>query len=218
METILGSEIQIAAGPLLLNADLLVPPAARGMVVFVDGSAGSRHSAPNRTVAGELNESRMATLLVDLVTDDEERAERLGGRRPGGVERLTGRLLQVLDWLADDLTLSRLPVGLFAAGLGAVPALDVAAARPRTVRAVVSRAGRADLSTRLAGVIAPTLLIVGGEDRTLLPLNRHALLSLRCLKCLDIVAGVKELSEQPGGPEYIALLARRWFETHLVPQ
>ena len=215
METLLGSEIQIP-GPVMLPADLVVPPGATGIVIFAHGTGSGRHSPRNRAVAGQINEGRMATVLADLLTEDEEHRDRFGGSLRFDIGLLTSRLIQIVDWVEADMTLSALPLGLFGASTGAAAALDAAALRPKIVRAVVSRGGRPDLATHLPDVHAPTLLIVGGEDAGVLPLNQEALRALTCVKRLDIVPTATHLFEEPGCLERVAVLAREWLQTYLV--
>jgi putative phosphoribosyl transferase len=165
--------VRLAAGGVRLAADLAIPAAANGVVLFAHGSGSGRLSPRNRLVAAKLQQAGLATLLLDLLTAEEETAERAGGRRRFDVQLLAGRLAAALDWLATGRRTGGLPVGLFGASTGAGAALLVAADRPAAVAAVVSRSGRPDLAGAVLGrVRAPTLLVVGGRDRTVLALNR----------------------------------------------
>jgi putative phosphoribosyl transferase len=214
-QSIIGDEVRIPAGPVALSADLVVPPQAIGLVLFAHGSGSSRHSPRNRYVAGELNDGRIATLLADLLTEQEEADDMAGSRLRFDIDLLTSRLVQIADWLQTTDATANLPLGLFGASTGAAAALDTAAMRPEVVRAVVSRGGRPDLATRLEGVRAPTMLIVGGNDPTVIGLNQQALRALTCIKRLDVVRGATHLFEEPGCLEEVASLARRWFTKFL---
>ena len=215
IESIVTNELQIPAGPVWLSADLVIPPDATGIVAFAHGSGSSRHSPRNRFVAGELHEGGFATLLADLLTKHEEDVDERDGRFRFDITLLGERVVQLIDWIANDRTLARLPLGLFGASTGAAAALDAAAARPRSVRAVVSRGGRPDLSAHLTRVHAPTLLIVGGDDEVVLRLNQQALRTLACPRNLEVVHGATHLFEEPGCLERVAALARTWFEEYL---
>lgn len=214
--SIAGVEVQIPAGPVSLSADLMIPPDAIGLVLFAHGSGSGRHSPRNRYVAGELNDGRIATLLADLLTEREERADQTSGQFRFDIGLLTNRLVTIADWLQTDPTTSKLPLGLFGASTGAAAALDTASARPAIVRAVVSRGGRPDLATRLNAVQAPALLIVGGRDPEVIRLNQLALRALTCIKRLDVVPGATHLFEEPGCLERVSSLARSWF-TEFLP-
>ena len=200
------------AGPDGLPGHLTVPEHAGGLVVFAHGSGSGRNSPRNRAVAEVLRCAGMATLLVDLLTPEEEAA-----RGPVfDVELLAGRLAAVARWAGAEPSCADLPLGYFGASTGAAAAL-VAAARDETVRAVVSRGGRPDLAgPALAGVRAPTLLIVGGHDLQVLELNRAAQAQLRCENRLAVVPGASHLFEEPGTLRAAAELARDWFATHLA--
>ncbi len=176
-------------------------------MVFAHGSG--RHSPRNQYVADLLQQSGLGTLLLDLLTPDEDRLR-------CNIDLLSARLIQTVDWLSGDAATSRLRIGCFGASTGAAAALVAAARRADTVRAVVSRGGRADLAgPALAVVDAPTLLIVGGRDPTVVELNRHAFDQLRCDKDLRIIPGATHLFEEPGALDKVAELARDWFVTWL---
>jgi putative phosphoribosyl transferase len=195
------------------NADLSVPTNPKGIVLFAHGSGSSRHSPRNRYVAAVLNEAGLATLLMDLLTPDEDVVE---NRFDIGL--LADRLAAATDRLADHDELKSLRVGYFGASTGGGAALVAAAQRPQIVGAVVSRGGRPDLAgDALPHVRAPTLLVVGGEDRPVIGMNREALAELRCEKRLEIVPGATHLFEEPGALEEVARLARTWFELYLAP-
>jgi putative phosphoribosyl transferase len=193
-----------------LAGQLVTPADPGGIVIFAHGSGSSRHSPRNRYVAEVLNAEGLATLLLDLLTEDEERSR----ANVFDVELLAGRLRAATDWVADWL--HALPVGYFGASTGAAAALCAAAEPDCPVRAVVSRGGRPDLAgDRLTRVTAPTLLIVGGRDEAVVDLNRQALAMLRCESRMQIVPGATHLFEEHGALEQVADLAADWFTAHL---
>lgn len=194
-----------------LDGDLTVPAHPRGVVLFAHGSGSSRHSPRNRMVAGVLADAGLATLLVDLLTvaEDTEVDRRFD------IGLLTGRLATAADWL--HRTTGRLPLGVFGASTGAAAALRLAADRPAEVRAVVSRGGRPDLAgdETLRRVRAPTLLLVGGADETVLALNERAAAELPATHRLVVVPGATHLFAEPGALERVAAEARAWFADNL---
>ena len=196
------------------GADLLVPPGAEGVVLFAHGSGSSRHSPRNKFVAAQLREARLATLLIDLLTPQEDEVY----RTRFDIGLLTERLAEAARSLAHEPQTKHLPVGLFGASTGAAAALEVAAAMPEAIRAVVSRGGRPDLASRAAlrKVKAATLLIVGGDDTGVIELNEQAYAELGCEKRLEIVPGATHLFEEPGKLEAVAGLAAQWFSRHLA--
>jgi putative phosphoribosyl transferase len=203
-----------------MAGDLIIPPSARGIVLFAHGSGSSRHSPRNRYVAQELQKAGMATLLMDLLTTEEERLdEATGGSLRFDIGLLASRLEAASGWVRTNPSIKDLPVGYFGASTGAAAALVAAAAEWRgKVSAVVSRGGRPDLAHEALGAVrAPTLLIVGGEDRVVIGLNQQALARLACEKRLEIVPGATHLFEEPGTLEQVAALAAEWFERHLRP-
>jgi dienelactone hydrolase len=208
--------VRIAAGPVSLAGDLVLPARADGLVLFAHGSGSSRKSPRNRYVAGVLQEAGFATLLMDLLTLDEEHAERAGARRRFDIDLLAGRLTGATDWVTAHPDTSGLPIGYFGASTGAAAALVAAAQRPGSIQAVVSRGGRPDLAgAALPRVTAPTLLIVGSLDDVVIDLNRAALARLTVDARLEIVPGATHLFEEPGTLEEVARLARDWFRRHL---
>jgi dienelactone hydrolase len=208
--------VHVAAGPVVLEGDLTVPAGARGVVLFAHGSGSSRHSPRNRSVAEALHQGGLATLLVDLLTADEERQERYARHLRFDIGLLADRLAGAADWLLREPQTRDLRVGYFGASTGGGAALVAAAERPEAVGAVVSRGGRPDLAGPALGrVRAPTLLIVVGDDIPVIPLNREALDRLRCEKRLEIVPGASHLFEEPGTLERVAELARSWFARYL---
>lgn len=199
-----------------LNGDLVVPDEAAGLVVFAHGSGSSRHSSRNRWVAGELERAGLATLLMDLLTADEDRIDARTGQLRFDIALLTRRVSGVLDWLPGQHAVRGLPIGLFGASTGAAAALGVAAHRPEAVRAVVSRGGRPDLASEdLAGVRAPTLLVVGGRDTEVLGFNRHAAEQLSGPQEVRVVEGATHLFEEPGALDTVSAAAADWFGRHL---
>jgi putative phosphoribosyl transferase len=209
--------IRITAGAVLLEGNLSLPVGASGVVLFAHGSGSSRHSPRNRYVARLLNAAKLATLLIDLLTPDEEAIDLRTAHLRFDIELLAERLIAATDWLTQQQATRQLRVGYFGASTGAGAALVAAPERPELVGAVVSRGGRPDLAgSALARVRAPTLLIVGGNDFPVIELNQAALAQLRCEKQLVIVPGATHLFEEPGALDAVARLAREWFERHLT--
>jgi dienelactone hydrolase len=199
-----------------LKGDLVVPVNARRLVVFAHGSGSSRFSERNRYVAGLLNDAGLATLLFDLLTEEEEPIDRYSRALRFDIPLLASRLTATVDWAAGHATTRGMTLGLFGASTGAAAALITAAARPDRVQAVVSRGGRPDLATTaLPRVQAPTLFIVGGHDQQVLTLNRQATQQLHTTHHLAIVPQATHLFEEPGALEQVATLARDWFDRHL---
>lgn len=206
------SSILIPAGGVSLPGTLGLPEPALGVVLFAHGSGSSRHSPRNRFVASELHRAGIATLLFDLLTEPEA----LDRRNVFDIPVLADRLLAAVRWTLEDPRTATLPTGLYGASTGAAAAL-VAAARAPGIRAVVSRGGRPDLAGAwLHRVCAPTLLIVGGDDRHVLEFNRKALAALCCTRKLAVVAGATHLFEEPGTLEEASKLATEWFVRNLV--
>ncbi|MFC7326834.1 dienelactone hydrolase family protein [Marinactinospora rubrisoli] len=208
--------VRMDAAGTLLNGDLTLFPEARGVVVFAHGSGSSRYSPRNRAVAQALNSARFATLLFDLLTDEEEIEDRDTARVRFDIPLLTERLNGAVTWLAEREDVRDLPVGLFGASTGAAAALGCAAALPRQVAAVVSRGGRPDLAgPALEQVTAPVLLIVGGADDDVLALNDTAARRMHCVTKLHVVPGATHLFEEPGALAEVADTASGWFERYL---
>jgi putative phosphoribosyl transferase len=210
-------QVRIPAGPVQLEGVLGIPPGAQGIVLFAHGSGSSRHSPRNRAVAETLRQAGLATLLMDLLTLEEEAIDQRTGQLRFNISLLARRLVSATDWLTRSSETRQLKVGYFGASTGAGAALMAAAERPDVVRAVVSRGGRPDLAgAALAQVWAPALLIVGGNDAPVIALNRQALPQLKGEKRLEIIPGATHLFEEPGALEAVAVLAREWFLRHLV--
>ena len=214
--TVQQRAVEIPADGVRLAGDLVVPPAARGIVVFAHGSGSGRFSPRNRAVAEVLARAGLATLLMDLLTEQEEAVDLRTRHLRFDIGLLGRRVVATVDWLASEPSTSELPVGCFGASTGAAAALIAAAERPARVGAVVSRGGRPDLAgDALRRVRAPTLLIVGGNDPEVLRLNEEALAALSGEARLEVVPGAGHLFEEPGALERVALLARDWFLRHL---
>ena len=208
--------IRVPAGQVMLDGDLVIPAGAMGIALFAHGSGSSRHSPRNRFVAGVLHEAGLATLLMDLLTPDEEAVDIHTAHLRFDITLLAERLARATDWIADYQDTNQLRIGYFGASTGGGAALVAAADRPDMVDAVVSRGGRPDLAGEaLPRVRAATLLIVGGNDAPVIQMNRDALARLRCEKRLEIVLGATHLFEEPGALERVALLARDWLAEHL---
>jgi putative phosphoribosyl transferase len=200
-----------------LNGDLGLPADARGLVIFAHGSGSSRHSPRNRAVAEVLQHGRMGTLLLDLLTEIEDRTDAATAEFRFNIELLADRLVGAIDWAQAHPHTSSLPIGLFGASTGAAAALIAAARRPDVVHAVVSRGGRPDLADAALDVVAaPTLLIVGGRDDVVIALNQQALTRLKSTKELQIVPGATHLFEEPGALSRVSQLATTWFERYLA--
>lgn len=212
--------VRVAVSGAGLTADVTLPQRPFGMILFAHGSGSSRHSPRNRMVAAALNDAGFGTVLMDLLTGDEERAEAQTGHLRFDIGLLAARLTGAADWMAGGgvpgLTGTRF--GLFGASTGAAAALVTAAQRPDLVRSVVSRGGRPDLAgDALGGVRAPTLLIVGGRDPQVLALNESALPRLGGPSWLETVPGATHLFEEPGALDRVAALAAGWFSRYLAP-
>ena len=215
--TVAYHSVQIPAAGAELEADIVVPQLARGLVLFAHGSGSSRFSPRNQYVAEQLQHAGLATALADLLTPAEEQADTRTGDLRFDIGLLAARLAAVTDWLAGQEPTAGLSLGLFGASTGAAAALVAAAARPTHVRAVVSRGGRPDLAGEfLPQVHQPTLLIVGQRDPAVLELNRQAMQKLAGETQLVIVPGASHLFEEPGALEHVARLARDWFIEHLT--
>ncbi|HEY3203523.1 MAG TPA: dienelactone hydrolase family protein [Thermoanaerobaculia bacterium] len=209
--------VRVPAGPVLLDGNLSVPEDAIGIVLFAHGSGSSRHSPRNRAVASELQAGGLATLLLDLLTPEEEAVDEQTAELRFDITLLAKRLVDVTRWLTEEARTRKLPVGYFGSSTGGGAALVAAAALPGDVRAVVSRGGRPDLAgPALSGVKAPTLLIVGGDDTTVLALNREALERIPAEKELAIIPHATHLFPEPGALAEVARLASEWFQRHLA--
>lgn len=204
---------------LTLAGNLRVPPEPAGIVVFVHGSGSGRFSPRNQFVARSLHNIGIATLLLDLLTEQEEILDQVHGHLRFNIALLSERVLGATQWLFTQPEVAHLKLGYFGASTGAAAALVAAAQQPRLVAAVVSRGGRPDLAgDMLEQVQAPTLLIVGSRDEIVIRLNEEAYAHLHVEKHLEIVAGATHLFEEPGTLEQVATLAGQWFTRHLASQ
>jgi dienelactone hydrolase len=205
--------VSIPIGNVRLEGDLTVPEKATGVVLFAHGSGSSRHSPRNRFVAKMLQLGGFATLLLDLLTEEEELVDERTAQFRFDIELLASRLVAAIDWLGHHRETEHLAIGLFGASTGGGAALVAAASRPGNVAAVVSRGGRPDLAgAALPLVVAPTLLIVGSFDRDVILLNRDAMDRMRADVALELVRGATHLFEEPGTLDEVARLAVGWFK------
>jgi putative phosphoribosyl transferase len=217
MDTNLDRPVHIPLGPITLEGNLAVPVGAHGVVLFAHGSGSGRHSPRNRFVAQALRAGGLATLLIDLLTIDEEQVDMRTAHLRFDIGLLASRLVGATDWLQQHPITGLLRVGYFGASTGGGAALVAAAQRHGAVGAVVSRGGRPDLAgAALPYVQAPTLLLVGGDDGPVIAMNQEALAQLHCVKQLEIIPGASHLFEEPGTLEQVARLARDWFSHHLA--
>jgi len=209
--------VHIPVSGVTIEGDLIVPANAIGLVIFAHGSGSSRFSRRNRAVAEVLSGAGFATLLLDLLTREEESADERTGQFRFDIDRLAVRVIAAIDWSGTQRALAPLPIGCFGASTGAAAALMAAAARPARVRAVISRGGRPDLADDvLPRVEAPTLLIVGGHDEPVIELNEAARRRLRAPAQTVIVPGATHLFEEPGALDQVARLALEWCQLYLT--
>ncbi|SEK55972.1 dienelactone hydrolase family protein [Nitrosovibrio tenuis] len=207
--------VRIPAHGVFLNADLAIPAEAKAIVAFAHGSGSGRHSPRNRYVAETLNEYKFATLLADLLTEEEEIVDMRTRHLRFDIPMLADRLIDIAAWLQREPQTKHLKIGWFGASTGAGAALIAAARHPENLIAVVSRGGRPDLAgDYLPKVSVPVLLIVGENDPQVIDLNEEALSRLNAQSKLEIVPGATHLFEEPGTLEAAALLAAKWFQKH----
>lgn len=205
-------EVVIKINDIQLSGILALPPHAKGIIIFAHGSGSSRLSIRNNFVARELQKTGMATLLMDLLTE-EEASDR---SNVFNIDLLAHRLVFAKRWLSEQPATQNFPVGYFGASTGAGAALVAATLDAENIFAVVSRGGRPDLAEEaLRDVTSPTLLIVGNQDTMVVDLNREAYAQLRCEKKLELVPGATHLFEEPGTLEQVARLATKWFASHV---
>jgi pimeloyl-ACP methyl ester carboxylesterase len=208
--------VRIRAGAALIDGDLTIPQRAAGLVVFAHGSGSSRFSRRNRTVAQTLEDGGFATLLLDLLTREEEAVDLRTREYRFDIDRLGHRVVAAIDWAGGEPDISELPIACFGASTGAAAALIAAAGRPDVVRAVISRGGRPDLAGNALPLLhAPTLLIVGGADAVVVDLNRRAMRGMPGHVELEIVPGATHLFEEPGTLEQVSSLALAWCRRYL---
>lgn len=211
--------VKVSVAKVILEGNLGRPKGAKGVVLFAHGSGSSRHSPRNRYVAQVLRKSGLATLLIDLLTSEEEAIDIYTAHLRFNIALLAERLVGATDWLAQNPDIQDLRIGYFGASTGAAAALVAATERPGVIHAIVSRGGRPDLAgPALPRVQAPTLLIVGGNDIPVIEINQEALKQLRAEKKLVIVPGATHLFEEPGKLEEVAQLATDWFMRYLSRQ
>ena len=210
--------VTIPIGQYTLNADITVPPRElQGVVLFAHGSGSSRLSPRNRKVAEGLVRRGMATVLLDLLTEQEDQEDQITREYRFDIPMLAERLAAATDWVSGQSRLRDHPIGYFGASTGAAAALIAAAEKADRVSAVVSRGGRPDLAGEaLPRVQAPTRLIVGGDDTAVIEMNRDAAGEMHCPVHVDIVPGASHLFEEPGALERVMELAGDWFEQHLA--
>jgi putative phosphoribosyl transferase len=212
----ISTTVTISAGEVELHGELDLPPGAPGVVVFAHGSGSSRHSPRNQFVARVIRGAGIGTLLLDLLTPQEEHMDNITGALRFDIQLLAQRLVEVTQWLKVYPYTAGLKVGMFGASTGGGAALVAAADLGGQIAAVVSRGGRPDLAgSALPLVSAPTLLIVGGWDDQVIGLNEQAYGKLRCEKDLRIVPGATHLFEEPGKLEQVAQLSAAWFSQHM---
>ncbi|HQX81977.1 MAG TPA: dienelactone hydrolase family protein [Vicinamibacterales bacterium] len=208
--------VLIPVGRNVLQGELALPRNPRGVVIFAHGSGSSRHSSRNQYVARYLTRCGFATLLIDLLTEDEQDDDECSSHLRFDIARLAVRLVAIVDWVSSEPELASLPVGLFGASTAGSAALVAAAEHPNQVAAVVSRGGRPDLAgAALSSVMAPTLLLVGGDDAALIALNREGMSRMHCRALLQVVPGASHQFEEPGPLEAVATAAGLWFQRFL---
>jgi putative phosphoribosyl transferase len=211
--------VRIELGPVVLDGDLHVPAQAAGLVIFAHGSGSSRFSRRNRAVAKVLEHAGFGTLLLDLLTREEEAEDERTAEHRFNIPLLGDRVIGAVDWARTRADLLRTPLAFFGASTGAAAALIAAAERPQMARAVISRGGRPDLAEgALARVEAPTLLIVGGDDTPVIAMNRDAMRQMHAPVSLEIIPGATHLFEEPGALEQVARMAADWCTRHLKEQ
>ena len=204
--------VRASAAGVVLEGNLAVPAGAHGIVIFAHGSGSSRHSPRNRYVADYLQHQRLGTLLIDLLTPNEEQIDLRTRHLRFDIDLLADRLAGAAEWVSGNPDTQGLTIGYFGASTGAASALVAAAQKPQKIGAIVSRGGRPDLAgSSLAHVKAPTLLIVGGADEPVIGLNEDAFRQLRVEKRMEIIPGATHLFEEPGALEQVAKLAGDWF-------
>lgn len=208
--------LQISVEKNILSGDLFLPTVSKGIIIFAHGSGSSRLSPRNRHVAKILNDTGFATLLFDLLTSEEEKIDNITAELRFNIPLLAERLIAVTTWIHQQELLKNLSIGYFGASTGAGAALIAAAKLSDLIKAVVSRGGRPDLADKnLSSVTAPTLLIVGELDATVIELNQQAQSQMQCINELVIIPRATHLFEEPGTLDKVTQLACNWFEHYL---
>jgi putative phosphoribosyl transferase len=211
------SVVKIESDGAFVEGNLSMPSDSNALVIFAHGSGSSRFSPRNKQVARRINAAGMATLLIDLLTPDEEEVDMMTAEFRFNIDLLARRLVDATKWVKKNMETKMLVVGYFGASTGAAAALMAAARLPTYVKAVVSRGGRPDLAAKyLSRVEAPTLLIVGGNDPEVIEMNKEAMRLIRAEKKLEVIPGATHLFEEPGKLEDVARLSIDWFQNHLV--
>jgi dienelactone hydrolase len=218
-ESLLTQKVHIPSGEVILEGELQIPGAAKGVVLFAHGSGSSRFSPRNQYVARVIREAGIGTLLFDLLTREEELIDMRTRHLRFDIGLLARRLVDASNWIAEKSETRHLRAGYFGSSTGGGAALVAASEIGDEIGAVVSRGGRPDMAGEaLTRVVSPTLLIVGGLDQVVIQLNEEAYRKLRCKKELKIVPGATHLFEEPGKLEEVARLAAEWFRHYLQPQ
>lgn len=214
-----NSLLHIKIDNIKLEANLNNPLGAQGIVIFAHGSGSSRLSPRNQHVANILNQAGIATLLLDLLTKEEELIDQETAELRFNIKFLAHRLQNVTDWIHQYPLTKNLKIGYFGASTGAAAAIVAAAERPTLIKAIVSRGGRPDLAdVALEKITAPTLLIVGGNDHVVIDLNKRAFDKLSNIRKMEIVPHATHLFEEPGTLDIVAELATQWFTSYLTHQ
>jgi putative phosphoribosyl transferase len=210
--------VRIVLDSTAIEGNLAIPKGSKGIVIFAHGSGSSRFSPRNQYVAEVLNKAGIATLLIDLLTPEEEQIDIQTAQYRFDIERLADRLTHATEWVKENQSTKNLNIGYFGSSTGAAAALIAAAKQPRYIRAVVSRGGRPDLAMDyISNVKAPTLFIVGGDDAVVIELNKKAMKNFPVENKLEIIQGATHLFEEPGKLEQVAKLAADWFQKQLTP-
>lgn len=209
-------EVRIPTLDVEIQGDWSIPRRPRGVIILANGTGNARFNRRNRQTAREMYDAGYATLLLDLLTPAEEKEDQLTGVFQVDVKLMTARLTAATEWVRDTSALGDLPRGYFMSGVAAAAALAASASNPDLVDALVSRGGRPDLAgTSLTRVVAPVLLIVGGEDTGVLGMNRWAMRRLNCLKKIVVIPGASHLFHENGSLGVVCRLALSWFDSHL---
>lgn len=218
-QKIAAEEIQINTPKTIIKGELYLPRKPKGIIVFAHGAGSSRLSPRNRRIAEILYEAELASLLMDLLSEEEYRIDMLTRKLRFDIPLLAGRVDNATEWVLNDDRVSRLPIGYFGASTGAAAALVASLERPETIHAIVSRGGRPDLADRILPEIKPpTLLIAGSRDTTVLEINQESFKKLTCEKRLVVIQGATHLFEEPGKLDAVAEHAKKWFQEYLIPK